>query len=179
LPLGKRTYGATVADALVVGTAERSEVRVFAADGALQRIVRWPDQERAVAGPLLSQWEGWLDEQLSGMPEAQRRDMRAAFDALPRPERFPAYADIVATDGPGFWVGAYAGQLGLVGLPSEVPPPPARRWWVFDLDGALVAQVDTPAGFMPYGVRGGRVWGVYKDAYLVESVRAYALRRGS
>jgi hypothetical protein len=179
LPFGKRTHGVTVADALVVGTAEVAEVRVFGADGALQRIVRWPDHDRTVTGPLVSQWEDWLDEQLSAMPEAQRRDMRAAFDALPHPAQFPAYANLVAGEGSEFWVGEYPGQLGLLGLPSEVPPPPDRRWLVFDISGALLATAETPAGFEPHVVREGRVWGVHKDDFLVESVRAYELKRGS
>ena len=178
LPFGKRTYGATVAGALVVGTAEEPEVRVYSAGGALERISRWPDHERTVTGPLVAQWEAWLGEQLSAMPEAQRRDMRAAFDALPHPAQFPAYADIVAADSSEFWVGEYAGQLGLLGLPSEVPPPPARRWLVFDIRGLLVGKVETPAGFDPHVVRRNRVWGVHKDEYLVESVRAYELTRG-
>ena len=178
LPFGKRTFGAVVSHALIVGTAAASEVRVFAADGALRRIVRWPDHERAVAGPLVARWEEWLDEQLSSMPEAQRRDMRDAFDAVPHPEQFPAYADIVSGDESEFWVGEYPGQLGLVGLPSERPRPPARRWLVFDLNGLLIATAETPPGFDPYVVQDGRVWGVYRDELLVESVRAYELRRG-
>ena len=73
------------------------------------------------------------------------------------------------------WVGAYAGEFGIMAqfLVGEVPRMPARRWLVFGADGALVAKLNTPEGFQPNAVHAGRVWGVFRDELYVESVRAY------
>ena len=48
---------------------------------------------------------------------------------------------------------------------------------VFDAEGALIATVPTPVGFVPHTAEGDLVWGVHRDELHVESVRAYALTR--
>lgn len=178
LPLGARTYAVTSDDAFVVGTADATEFRVFAPTGELTRIVRWPDHDRAVEGPFLSRWS----EMVNASPE-----MRPLVEPLPRPERFPAYEGLVATDTGEILVGDYAGPRGIWPLrhghegPEAFAPEirvPARRWLVFHADGALAAHVSTPEGFEPYAVRGGMMWGVYTDEVDVESIRAYQLNRG-
>ncbi len=108
------------------------------------------------------------------------------MEALPHPERFPAYEGLVATAAGELLVGDYAGPLGVLPLrradhgPEALRPRlrvPARRWLVFDAGGVLTATLRTPEGFEPYAVRDGRVWGVYSDESDVESVRAYGLGR--
>ncbi len=173
LPLGARTHAATWDNNLVVGTAESTEFRVFAPTGALTRIVRWPERDRAVDGPFLSRWLEMVDA---------RPEMRGLVEAVPRAERFPAYEGLVATGGGEILVGAYPGPLGIWPLrradhgPEVLRPQiriPARSWLVFDSAGAITATVRTPEGFEPYAVREGLVWGVYTDEVDVESVRAY------
>lgn len=179
LPFGARTYATTSDGDLVVGTAESTELRVYGPDGALVRVVRWPDRERAVRGDLLARWSEMLD----AIPEGLREDVRS----MPRPERVPAYEGLVSTDGGEILVGDYSGPLGLLSLrrtdfgPEAFRPErrmPTRRWLVFDGDGTLTARLETPEGFEPCAVRDGRVWGVFSDELDVESVRAYGLLRG-
>lgn len=178
LPFGARTYGTTAGDVLVVGTAEATELRIFARTGELARIVRWPDRDRTVRGPFLSSW--------SHMVEGAEPGIGDLVESVPRRERFPAYEGVVATDTGEILVGEYAGPVGIWPLrradhgPEALQPErrvPARRWLVFDPDGALAATVSTPEGFEPYAVREGRVWGVYSDELDVESIRAYELSR--
>lgn len=177
LPFGARTYATTSGDALVVGTAEATRYRVFAPNGELARIVRWPEGDRAVGGSSLSRW--------SDMVEEAPPEIRGLVESLPRPDRVPAYEGLVATGDGEILVGDYPGPLGIFPLrradggPEMLQPRirlPARRWLVFDPGGALTATVHTPEGFEPYEVREGLVWGVYTDEVEVESIRAYELR---
>lgn len=175
-PFGARTHATTSSDDLVVGTAETTEFRVFGPSGALLRIVRWPGGDRSVGGSFLSRWTGMVD---SAPPE-----IRQMAEAIPRPERFPAYEGLLSTEAGEILVGDYPGPLGIwpVRRADEGPEAfqpllrmPARRWLVFDSDGALVATVGIPEGFEPYAVRDGRLWGVHTDELDVESIRAYEL----
>lgn len=178
LPLGARTYATTSGEALVVGTADTTRFRVFMPDGFLARIVRWPDHDRDVGEPFLSRWSDMVDD---ASPE-----IRELAEAVPRRERFPAYAGLVGTEAGEVLVGDYPGPLGIWPIDRGEGPEaftselrvPARRWLVFDRDGALTATVSTPEGFEPHAVRDGRVWGVYTDELDVESVRAYELAPG-
>jgi hypothetical protein len=177
-PFGAETHGATSGDALVVGTAESPELRLYGPSGALERIVRWPDHDRTVGGRLLSDWNDFVDGWLTPMPATERATFRGILDHMGLPERFPAYDGLVTADTGETWVGAYAGQLTMPATPLNVRVP-ARRWLVFDGDGILAAGVDTPEGFEPHALREDRVWGVFKDELDVESVRAYEVVRGS
>lgn len=182
LPLGARTHAAASEGALVVGTAETTELRVYAPTGDLERIVRWPDGDRAVGGPFLATWSEMLESQEMVM-------VRAAFEAfdIPHAERFPAYDGLISTDAGEILLGDYAGPLGIVPMRRGDPSPgasfwpmrriPERRWLVFDSDGMLAASVVVPEGFEPYAVRDSLVWGVFSDEIDVESVRAYRLGR--
>ena len=177
-PFGADTYGAMADGRLVVGTAESPELRYHDLEGRLRRIVRWPDHDRAVEGPLVEQWDSMLTGWLELMPERQRTMMREMFDRIPRPERFPAYDGVISGGDARVWVGEYVGMLEIASTPIDRRVP-ARQWLVFDGDGVLIATVETPAGFQPYAIASDpsapRVWGVYRDELDVESVRAYGL----
>lgn len=173
-PFGADTHGVTVGDALVVGTAEAPELRHYGPDGTLERIVRWPDHDRTVGGPIFTRWNDFVDDWLSSMPSGDRRRYRETIEHVPQAERFPAYGAIVASEDGQVWVGEYAGRLTLIATPLNVRVP-ARRWLVFGTDGALAATVRTPEGFQPYAIREQLVWGVYKDELDVESVQAFVI----
>lgn len=178
LPFGARTYATTANGDLVVGTADTTQYRVFSPTGALARIVRWPDHDRSVDGPFLSRW--------SEMVEDAPPEIRQFVETVPRRERFPAYSALVGTKAGEVLVGEYPGPVGIwpVGHgegPEGFQPElrvPARRWLVFDPEGALLAKVSTPEGFEPYAVREGLMWGVYTNELDVESIRAYELTDG-
>jgi hypothetical protein len=174
---GADTHAVTAGDALVVGIAEAPELRRYAPTGELEGIVRWPDEERTVEGPFVADWTDFMESWLAPMAPEERDMFRALMVDIPRPERFPAYDDVVAADMGEIWVGAYAGEHTMM-YPTRNARVPARRWLVFDADGALVASVETREGFQPHAVREGRVWGVFRDELDVESVRAYEIARG-
>jgi hypothetical protein len=177
LPFGVRAYATTLRGSPVFGTAEATEVRIYAPSGEPIRIVRWPDRDRGVGGPFLARWTNLLEA---------RPELRGLVEATPRPESFPAYEGLVSTDEGHFFVGDYPGPLGIFPLrradhgPELMQPDlriPARRWLVFQGDGLLTATLITPEGFELYAVTEGWAWGLYLDELEVESVRAYELSK--
>ncbi len=171
---GAHTCAAISVERLVVGTQDETELRLYGLDGALRRIVRWPEGDRSVEGPLLSDYTAWIEEGIAAAPEAARDHLRSMMEALPMAERLPAYGELVGGEHGAVWVGSYPGQPAVMGQARM----PARTWLVFDGDGAVVATLRTPEGFQPHAVEDRRVWGVYKDELDVESVRAYAIEKG-
>lgn len=174
VPFGARTFAVTSGHALVVGSSEVSELRFYAPDGELERIVRWPDRDRTADGVFLSRWSTLAEEWVSEQPSAQRDLFREYLEAIPKAERFPAFADLVSDSNGQIWVGVYPGPLGIQ-MNQRMLRVATRRWLVFDPDGVVSATVSTPAGFEPHAVREGVVWGVYRDDLEVESVRAYRI----
>ncbi len=176
-PFGARTYATASGGRLLVGTAETTEFRIYGPDGVLVRIVRWPDQSRAVTGPFLSRWEEMVDA---------KPDLKGLVEMVPPAETFPAYEGMIPVDGGEILVGEYPGPLGIFPLrradhgPDFFRPDlriPGRWWLVFGSRGAVSATLRTPEGFEPYAGSDGLVWGVYSDELDVESVRAYQLLR--
>lgn len=168
---GALTVAATVGEHLVVGLGERPELRAYAPSGSLSRILRWPDADRTVPAERA---ERFLEAGLEEMPEAQRPQMRAMFERLPKADRLPPYEDLIGSDAGDLWVGGYVG-------PERAMPDfrdPVRPWLVFDPAGALQASLQSPEGFRPLAVHGDELVGVFTDALGVESVRAYAILRG-
>ena len=175
-PFSANTVGAAAGEALAVGTAEATEFRVYDAAGRLERIVRWPDHDRTVAGPFLTDWTDFVDDWLAKRPAQQASAIREMMERIPRAERFPAYDGLISSDDGDIWVAEYAGEYTSLYPPRNLGPP-ARRWLVFDREGLLIATVQTPEGFQPHAVRNGLVWGVHTDELNVESVQAYRIQR--
>jgi hypothetical protein len=172
-PFGAGTYAVSALDALVVGTAETSEFRLYSPSGTLDRIVRWPEENRDAQGPIVDSWLAWFDEQLVvALPEGMRAGFREMVLGI-QPERFPAYGGLVADDLGRVWVGAYPGQLEFLGYFPDARRVPERRWLIFDEDGVLTARLSTPEGFSPHTIRTGVMWGVFEDELGVESIRGY------
>ena len=177
-PLGADAYGATVGDELIVGTAEEAEYRVYGPDGSLRRIVRWPEADRSPAGPALAAWSSFVESFLESMPPSESDGIRDILDAMPEPERLPAYGGLLSSDSGEVWIGPYhPGQLMLGVAYMGRLRVPEQNWLVFDRDGVLRAAVPTPAGFRPVAVAENRLWGIHTDELEVESVRAYDILR--
>lgn len=178
-PFGARTHAASMGETLLVGTSESTEFRAYGPDGELTRITRWPDGDRTVGGAFFDRWMEMLSAEDPGLGEY--------ILSSPRPESYPAYDDLLVDRDGWTFVADYPGPLGVLSLRRGDQGPealkaklrmPARRWLVFDPDGALTATVETPEGFEPYTVHDEMIWGVYSDELDVESVRAYVLDRG-
>ena len=54
-------------------------------------------------------------------------------------------------------------------------PPDESRWTVFTPAGRWLGEIATPARFEVRSIHGDLVFGVWKDEFLVEEVRAYRI----
>ena len=149
---GALTWAAPFDGGLAVGTAEAPEVRVYDPRGALDRVVRWPDQERAVTQARL---DDFISAAEAAAPSEEVGSARQVLSAIPRSEEEPAYEGLLASPAGDLWVGSYRGpEVAVPGAPS-----PAGTWLVFDPEGRLTASVATPEGFQPLSVTKDEVWG--------------------
>lgn len=167
---GAWTDVATVGDDLVVGTEKSPELRTYRPDGTLARVIRWPDDDRAVTRQIV---DSFLDTLMveGRVPEPRRARTRAALARIPHAAEVPPYRTVLGAGDGRLWVGDYQPMAGIPGM-----PPTARHWLIFKPDGTVIATIDTPAGFEPKVIEGSRVYGVFTDDVGVESVRAYTIR---
>ena len=164
LPFGSGTVLAVGPDRLWMGNSERFEIRGLAPDGRLTHVVRLDRLLRAVTDADIDQYK--VDE----LEDADTPDERRAFEMLmlemPVPEVFPAFG-VMAVDALGhLWVQDYAG-------------PRVRRpkWTVFDPDGRLVGNVQTPDRVQILEIGDDYVLGRLSDELDVEYVQLWSLTR--
>jgi len=162
--IGHGTQQTSVGDRLVAGVTDRFELRVFNADGALERLIRDPSRTRPVSD---AEWQAVQDEALADAetPE-QRRVVHELTELRPRPETRPAFGRFVADRTGYVWI-----------EPWRPPTGPTVPWLVVDPDGPVLGTVDLPAGFRPTDIGPDYVLGVIRDDLDVERVRMYALSR--
>ncbi len=170
LPFGPTLHAGVMGEEVVVGTAESEELRVYGSSGELQRILRWPAEERALTQERI---DVFVEHALETVPEPARPRVRPVLESFPYPPTTPPYGALVVSDDGYTWVGE---DLGPEMMAPEARPP-VRRWKVFDREGGWLGEVVTPEGFTLHEVSGDRLLGVYRDESGVESVRLYALRR--
>lgn len=188
LPLGPDLFLAGDADGFHVGDGERAEVRAYAPDGRLARLVRWATVPRPVSEAMRAEWTEAQSASMreQGMPEEAVAKQRQFQERVPFPEHLPVHRDLVVDEGGHLWVRRYR-----TGLSSDTPTswqgktvgpdaPLAERpsdWWVFAPDGEWLGSVTTPPGLRVEVVTTDAVWGVHTDALGVETVRRHALAR--
>ena len=143
------------------------EVRAYAPDRGLARILRVLREPRAVGDALLEDYYDPLLE-YAATPEERRRseELRAAW---PHAETLPWISGIVVDESGGVWVREYQHRF----------DPSPERWAVFDLDGTWLGRVQMPVGFTPSWIDADRVLGVSRGELGMEFVRVYALHRSS
>jgi hypothetical protein len=79
-----------------------------------------------------------------------------------QPEYMPAYYQIIVADDGNVWAQMY--------WPDLLAP---ATWDVYSSEGEWLGQVETPARFIVETIAGGKVWGIWRDDFGVEHVRAY------
>lgn len=166
---GRNLHYGVHADEIYVGSAERFEVHVFAADGRLVRSVRAPEVD---LGLVAEDAVRTMRERLRAHPE---------YATASPEERAEAEADLVRDEaGLPAVRPAYAGLLvgsdGTLWL-SEHDPDPAfrRRWALFGPDGRARGTVTLPERFTPLSVTSDLVLGRLQDELGVQYVAGYRL----
>ena len=157
----------------IVGNTDRYEIRAYAADGSLARIVRRDHQART---PTDADLERFRADYLDRITDADlRQKMIPALDALPLPPSFPAFTPIemnelgIEVDAlDHLWVREYE-------LPGDEGDRPL--WTVFDPDGIVQGFIETPAGLVIYEIGEDYILGKVFDELRVEYVQLWPLER--
>lgn len=164
-PFARRTELLVSGGRILVGDTDRPEVRVLAADGTPQLLIRWQIQPRAITNDDI---EGARNEALGEDPsESQRLDIDRMFARYDMPAAMPAFGRLSTDTGGNIWVQEYRTEW----------DEGEATWRVFDPDGSLIATAPLPGGFRPTHIGSDFILGIATDEFDVEHVRLYGLDR--
>ena len=157
----------------IVSNTDRYEIKAYAADGSLARIVRRDHQART---PTEADLERFKADYLDRITDADfRQKMIVVLDALPLPSSFPAFTPIerdelgIEVDALDYlWVREYR-------LPGDQDDHPL--WTVFDPDGIVQGFIETPRGLVIYEIGEDYILGKVFDELWVEYVQMWPLNR--
>jgi len=171
--LFQKTFGgepvwALRGDQVVIGHTGRYELKSFAGDGTLARIIRRDHRQRVpTAAEVGAYIENEMDRNIWATGAAAVA-LRRRFAAVPVAEHLPAFTSIM-TDALGhLWVEEYE---------SPADPRPVRLWTVFDPDGRVLGFVETPKGLSIDEVGADYVLGTALSDLDVEMVQVWPLGR--
>lgn len=155
-------------DLVIVSPTDRYEIRAFAADGTLARVVRRDHEPRA---PTRVQVDAYVEAQVSRVPSemaTERTELRDDYESAPVAEHFPAFGTVMADVVDHLWVEEYA-------VPGEEMT--GVLWTVFDPDGRALGFVETPRGLEIYEIGADYILGRVESELGVESVQVWPLER--
>ncbi len=168
IPFGAGNAMEVVGDRFVGGLADQPELRLWNARGV--EVERWRVLEPPT--PLSDEiWEAAREreeEQLADGPADAPAQLLEAYSdfwlEVERPELLPYWGRVRTSSSGDVWLGEYVRR-----------PDEPRRWRVFDASGALVRQVDVPAGFELQWIGEDLMAGVVTDEFDVEYVQVVRL----
>lgn len=153
-------------DLIVVGPNTRYEIKAYAQDGSLARIVR---RDHVTRAPTRAHVEAYAEASVARIPTAEERES-ALRSRLSRPvaEQFPAFASVMSDAQGHLWV-------------EEFKPPgeelPGVIWTVFDPEGRALGFVETPAELEIYEIGEDYILGRTRDELDVEYIQVWLLDR--
>jgi hypothetical protein len=162
-PFGRSTQSAVFGDALWVGTQDEPEVRQYAADGRLTRIVRTGGELRPVTEEQVA---AFVDERVASLAPDQQRTTRDDYEEMSMPKTMPPYATMTVDSDGNLWLEDTDDYI-----------TPSGGWTVYDRDGKAVARIRLPEHLTVYDIGPDYVLGRERDDLDVEHVRMYRLRR--
>lgn len=161
-------------DLVVHSLGDRYEIKAFAEDGTLARIVR---RDHASRPPTAEEVDGYIEERVSssipanlkpGEAEAYLEDQRNGYRAAPVAERMPAFTSVIVDRPHNLWVEEYE-------LPGEERP--GSLWTVFDPEGRVLGFVETPEGLEIHEIGEDYILGRSLAELDVEHVQVRRLQR--
>ena len=163
-------FGPTVAqvpwgDLIVHSLTNRYEIKAFAVDGTLARIVR---RDHAARPPTAEEVGDYIEQQVSGYPDDIAAEQRGRYESVPVAENMPAFTSVMADRRNHLWVEEYE-------LPGEERP--GSLWTVFDAQGRVLGFVETPDGLEIFEIGEDYILGLWRDELEVEYVQVWELER--
>jgi len=167
-------------DLAVVSPNHDYEIRAYATDGTLSRIVRVDRPlTPATRSLLMLDFEDLMRHQATWLPEEALRDERERvggyYDVMPVPETLPAFDTVMADALDHLWVREYPLPGRDFRWPREIPH---TRWLVFDPGGRVLGFVEAPRGLVIYEIGDDYVLGSRVGDLEVEYVEVWPLKRG-
>jgi hypothetical protein len=162
LAFGRRPQGAVHGAGFYFGPSDYYEIGYYTIEGELRRLIRLQVSNSAVTPDDIERYKE--RESATAPDETYRTLVERLLSVQPYPETMPAYGELVVDVEGNLWVAEYRNW-----------GDDARRWHVFDPDGALLGVVEMPAGFTAYQIGTDFVLGSWRDESDVEHIRLYEL----
>lgn len=144
------------------------ELRAFASDGELERIIRVPGDGVRLDDALRSRIEAYMLG-LQGPGPGGNAAMAGLLERANWPESLPRVARL--------WVSIPHGRVFSARYEAGLfDDPPTMRLDVFEPDGSYVGRLDLPGGFTPRRFAAGAVYGVATDRLDVSYAVRYRLQ---
>ena len=159
-PFGRATLGAVWGDLVAIGVQDNYEIKAFATDGSLVRIVRRDgDLERPTRADQNAYWE----QRYANRPDEERVEALNEVKDMPLVDSYPAFSGVLADRAGYLWVREYQGAA----------------WTVFDAEGQIHGLVETPPGLRTFEIGEDYILGWKYDELGVEYVQLWSLDRGA
>jgi hypothetical protein len=168
----------TLSDSLELffGITSEYRISVFGPDGNLQRIVTKPAEPAPVTERDIEMMWEVIEEQVRSLvpPESFAAVMEQTRQSLGFADFFPAFVSMSIGPNGSIWVQHLR-------PPAEIPEEEldtydmtqdigSRDWDVFDPAGRYLGVVTMPPRFTPRIIRGGKIYGVWRDDLDVQYV---------
>ena len=171
--LHHETFGRTLArepwgDLVIISPTDRYEIKAYARDGTLARIVRREYVRRA---PTDADLDAYVERRVAEMPSYMlefAEERRRQFRSSPVAEYFPAFESVMTDRVDHLWIEEYE---------SPTDHRPARLWTVFDPEGRVLGHVETPKELEIYEIGEDYILGHARDELDVEYVLVWPLDR--
>jgi hypothetical protein len=168
-PPAPRPFAPTLArvvhgERLYIGTGEKFEIEVRTADGSTERVIRAAHRDLRVTQ---AHREAYLELLRRRANERRLDQLERLIAETQFPATLPAYAQLLVDAADHLWV-------------LDYPVPGAQgpgTWSVFDPDGRLLGEVQTPEGLLVHQIGRDFLVGVWTDELDVPFVRVYGLER--
>lgn len=162
---GRSSDAAAYGDGFYFGSSDSYEVSYYDAAGVLTRIVRKAHVNLVVSAQDIDRY---VQHQLEDAEDENERIFyQRMYAAMPVPETMPAYESLLTDDDGNLWVEEYR-------RPGDEQP----RWTVFNRDGELLGEVETPPRLTIYQIGSDFVLGRWLDDFDVQHVQLYQLLKG-
>ena len=168
LMFSRNTFLQAWGDLFVIGTNHRYELRAFALDGSLARIVHLDRAPRASTDAHI---EAYIESRLSSIPSDQgqrRAERRRDLLDMPVAEHLPAFAVYWSDRLEHLWVWEYE-------APGEETP--GTLYTIFDPDGRALGYFEIPEGMFVMDAGADYVLLRVRDELGVETVQLWPLER--
>ena len=157
-PLRPQHNWSRVGDLVAIGDQAAYEIKAFAADGSLVRIIR---RDGELGSPTRAEQDSYWERRYADLPDDRRADALRTAKNMPVVDSYPAFSGILSDRLGYLWVRERWSSV----------------WTVFDQEGRVRGLVEMPSGFSVFEIGEDYVLGRSRDDLGVEYVQLWTLAR--